>query len=138
MMQYLAENIVKAVGAKIQQTLPTGMSLVVENQDDNKLNANVYTLRIDGPYVQPVASNEYVLSFDLDVLITIQKQRNALKISQLAGHLQALLLDGFNVAPYGCFASSSVEILNYGQADKNAPLLCTSVAGNFSLLYSEN
>lgn len=132
----LGINIKKEVGQKLKDVTPGTFNLILEEQQASAVKKNCFYLRLDGPDIEKQSENSYILSFNLDVLIVIEKTSNIYDMPTLTGLLYGLFDAGFCVPSYGHFSVlGQIITANYGQIDKEAPLLCTAVSGDFYMTY---
>jgi len=138
----LAVDTLRAVGERLQTDLASNLAIPVffeETQPEN-VGSEVLEIRLDGPFIREIANKQYIVTVEVDLLLTTPIYDNIYTRAQMLGICaEALrtdipLLDGDN-EQIGCLSTSipfggasKIETVNYGKVHKDRRLLHSAVS----------
>jgi hypothetical protein len=118
-------------------------TLLLLDEKRTKLQNQPYyaELRIDGPSIKQITSNYFVLSVDINVLISIfDNQKDFYKSSDLVGWFSAAYTNSINILndefeTLGCFRlhNDGILVTDHGLVDKDSPLRQISIQGHYDM-----
>ena len=139
--RWCKSSIVKHFSDRITST-----SLYVEGQDRSILDgkSQYIELRIDGPVIKQPSKNHFILSVEINCLITlIGQDGNVYTVDDLIGKAVSAFTNNIPVYKYpipgdylGCFVLDSDGIFpaNFGTVDPDAKMTQVSVEGHYKMI----
>ena len=119
--------------------------LFIEGFDRNtNAESDFYELRINGPVFHELTKDQWLITIDVNVLVTSTKDQNdAYKVHRLVGVAAEAFIKAIAVMRYGddpdeqigCFALSDdgIIITNFGQIDVDVNVLQSTIEATYSM-----
>lgn len=140
-------DTMKCVGGFLQTFFTSKLTIPFFFEDGrvDDLGMNTVEIRFDGPDINHITVQEYIITLSIDLLVTMEKTQNIFTRAAVIGVCEEalredipLILDGILVGclstarPFG--GTDKITTVNYGQVHKDRGVLHTSINTTLNIL----